>query len=304
MRSKGRLKTDFRAYPPTTSGSIQRRTASQLSQKDELHCTCGRRLTRALIPSHRSQVRQDARRPIRLQSWTRAATRCLASGCSWPRFFRCPARRMGRRHVARPRARRRREGRKALRPGRRCRRPGQKGGEVAGRHFPARALIRRHAPSPRPAGDTYSREPAFAAIGAGDAAGVSEIASVAGFPRTTETSSFVIDCRELLIAYDPEPFEKAAFDGSDLEDLSELREEIADVVGKDTELVIGAGIYDENQRVLAGRLGITHAAARERYQRSLKRLEHRFARARRRGRCPKAPPRRRLWSKRREGGSP
>ena len=51
-----------------------------------------------------------------------------------------------------------------------------------------------------------------------------------------------------------------------------LRDLVADVVGDDADLVIGAAIYGESQRELADRLGITHEAARKRYQRAVGRL--------------------------------
>lgn len=51
-----------------------------------------------------------------------------------------------------------------------------------------------------------------------------------------------------------------------------LRDLVAEVVGDDAELVIGAAIYGESQRELADRLGITHEAARKRYQRAVRRL--------------------------------
>lgn len=47
---------------------------------------------------------------------------------------------------------------------------------------------------------------------------------------------------------------------------------IAEVVGKDADLVIGAVLYGENHRELGGRLGLTHENARKRYQRAVKRL--------------------------------
>ena len=59
------------------------------------------------------------------------------------------------------------------------------------------------------------------------------------------------------------------------DEVARLREVIAEVVGDDADLVIGAVIYGENHRELGERLGMTHETARKRYQRAVKRLrEH------------------------------
>ncbi len=86
----------------------------------------------------------------------------------------------------------------------------------------------------------------------------------------------------------------------DDQELLALREELVATVGDDADLVMGAAIYGVNQRVMAERMGISHAAARKRYQRTLKRLEHRFIKARRRPRCPTT--RARLRSRTKDSG--
>lgn len=48
------------------------------------------------------------------------------------------------------------------------------------------------------------------------------------------------------------------------------------IVGDDADLVIGAAIYGDSQHELADKLGITHEAARKRFQRALARLRPRF----------------------------
>ena len=104
---------------------------------------------------------------------------------------------------------------------------------------------------------------------------------------------------DLLTVYDADPFNEPEPEGSN--DVNALRAEVAAAVGEENaDLVIGAAIYGENQRVLAERMGISYEAARKNYQRSLKRLERRFARARRRPRCPRSRGRLRLRS-RKEG---
>ena len=106
---------------------------------------------------------------------------------------------------------------------------------------------------------------------------------------------------ELLTVYDADPLEEPEAEVSG--DVDALRAEIAAAVGEaNADLVIGAAIYGENQRVLAERLGLSYEAARKGYQRSLKRLEHRFAHARPRRRCPKSAGRLRL--RKRKGGTP
>ena len=54
--------------------------------------------------------------------------------------------------------------------------------------------------------------------------------------------------------------------------LAAIRDFVAEVVGHDADLVIGAAIYGVSQRELAERLGLTHEAARKRFQRALARL--------------------------------
>jgi len=56
------------------------------------------------------------------------------------------------------------------------------------------------------------------------------------------------------------------------QEVARLRKVIAEVVGKDADLVIGAVLYGENHRELGERLGLTHENARKRYQRAVKRL--------------------------------
>ncbi len=61
--------------------------------------------------------------------------------------------------------------------------------------------------------------------------------------------------------------------GMDPEDqLAAIRAFVAEVVGDDADLVIGAAVYGVSQRELAERLGLTHEAARKRFQRALARL--------------------------------
>jgi len=55
-------------------------------------------------------------------------------------------------------------------------------------------------------------------------------------------------------------------------DVTALRELLRGIVGDDTDLVIGAAIYGESQREVGERLGLTHEAARKRWQRAMKRL--------------------------------
>lgn len=111
---------------------------------------------------------------------------------------------------------------------------------------------------------------------------------------------------EALSTFSPYDREERSFvaneGANDDEELETIRAELKQVVGDDADLVIGAAIYGENQRVLGERLGISHEAARKRYQRTLKRLEHRFARARRRKRCPTQRQEAR-FRRRKEGGT-
>ena len=49
-----------------------------------------------------------------------------------------------------------------------------------------------------------------------------------------------------------------------------------EIVGDDAKLVIGAAIYGESQREVGERLGLTHEAARKRYQRAVARIRECF----------------------------
>lgn len=60
------------------------------------------------------------------------------------------------------------------------------------------------------------------------------------------------------------------------EEIAALRALLVAVVGADADLVIGAAIYGDSQHELAERLGLTHEAARKRFQRALARLRSRF----------------------------
>ena len=87
---------------------------------------------------------------------------------------------------------------------------------------------------------------------------------------------------EALTVWDPDPFDQHEPEGPDPDDLAALRGEVTEVVGEgDADLVIGATIHGESQKSLADRLGIRHAAARQRLGRALKRLKPRFAAGRR-----------------------
>ena len=56
------------------------------------------------------------------------------------------------------------------------------------------------------------------------------------------------------------------------EEIERLRAVITEVVGADADLVIGKEIYGVTQLEMAEQLGISHAAARKRFQRAIKRL--------------------------------
>lgn len=60
------------------------------------------------------------------------------------------------------------------------------------------------------------------------------------------------------------------------EEVAALRALLVPIVGDDADLVIGAAIYGDSQHELADQLGITHEAARKRFQRALARLRTRF----------------------------
>lgn len=85
--------------------------------------------------------------------------------------------------------------------------------------------------------------------------------------------------RPAQIPEEPEP-SRLGLTGCETEDeeLAAIRRELVSVVGADADLVIGAAIYGESQRELGARLGLSHAAARKRYQRSLTRLRRHFSR--------------------------
>lgn len=60
-------------------------------------------------------------------------------------------------------------------------------------------------------------------------------------------------------------------------DVTELRAWLAEIVGADAELLIAVLVLDENQREAAERLGLSHEAARKRFQRALSRLREHLA---------------------------
>jgi RNA polymerase sigma-70 factor (ECF subfamily) len=60
------------------------------------------------------------------------------------------------------------------------------------------------------------------------------------------------------------------------EEVAAIRALLVPIVGDDADLVIGAAIYGDSQHELADQLGITHEAARKRFQRALGRLRARF----------------------------
>ncbi len=61
------------------------------------------------------------------------------------------------------------------------------------------------------------------------------------------------------------------------EDVRALRDILADIVGDDADLVIGAAVYGESQREVGERLGLSHDAARKRFQRAMARIRAHFA---------------------------
>jgi DNA-directed RNA polymerase specialized sigma24 family protein len=73
---------------------------------------------------------------------------------------------------------------------------------------------------------------------------------------------------------DPPPPSRFGLEGDlpDEEEIAAIRERLIPVLGGDTDLVIGAAIYGQNQRQLGERLGLSHEAARKRVQRALARL--------------------------------
>ena len=61
------------------------------------------------------------------------------------------------------------------------------------------------------------------------------------------------------------------------EDVRALRDFLAEIVGDDADLVIGAAVYGESQREVGERLGLSHDAARKRFQRAMDRIRAHFA---------------------------
>lgn len=55
-----------------------------------------------------------------------------------------------------------------------------------------------------------------------------------------------------------------------------IRDWLTGVVGDDADLVLGATIYGESHREVGARLGLTHAAARKRFQRAMVRVRAHF----------------------------
>lgn len=55
-----------------------------------------------------------------------------------------------------------------------------------------------------------------------------------------------------------------------------IREILTDIVGDNADLVIGALIYEESQREVGDRLGLTHDAARKRFQRAMEKIRCHF----------------------------
>ena len=62
-------------------------------------------------------------------------------------------------------------------------------------------------------------------------------------------------------------------------DVRALRDLLVGIVGDGAELVVGAVLYGESQREVGERLGLTHDAARKRYQRAVLRIREHFERA-------------------------
>lgn len=61
------------------------------------------------------------------------------------------------------------------------------------------------------------------------------------------------------------------------DDVAELRVWLTEIIGADTELLLAVLVLDENQREAAQRLGLSHDAARKRFQRALGRLREHLA---------------------------
>ena len=60
-------------------------------------------------------------------------------------------------------------------------------------------------------------------------------------------------------------------------DVAELRVWLTEIIGADAELLLAVLVLDENQREAAQRLGLSHDAARKRFQRALGRLREHLA---------------------------
>lgn len=60
------------------------------------------------------------------------------------------------------------------------------------------------------------------------------------------------------------------------QEIAAIRQMLATIVGDDADLVVGALIYEESQREVGDRLGLTHEAARKRFQRAMKRIRKHF----------------------------
>jgi len=61
------------------------------------------------------------------------------------------------------------------------------------------------------------------------------------------------------------------------DDVAELRVWLTEIIGADAELLLAVLVLDENQREAAQRLGLSHDAARKRFQRALGRLREHLA---------------------------
>jgi RNA polymerase sigma-70 factor (ECF subfamily) len=66
---------------------------------------------------------------------------------------------------------------------------------------------------------------------------------------------------------------------SDEEETSSLREWLRAVVGDDAELLVAVAVLEETQREAGTRLGLSHDAARKRFQRALRRVRPHLVRA-------------------------
>ena len=79
---------------------------------------------------------------------------------------------------------------------------------------------------------------------------------------------------------DPPPRSRFGLKGDlpDEDEVAIIRARLLPIVGDDVDLVIGAAIYGQSQRQLGERLGLTHEAARKRFQRALERLRRHLGR--------------------------